>query len=360
MADIAEYGNSDSDSSDKWDGKPPADADPWCKSLFNLIERTAGLLTWWHGGADIEPNWWTENDTEFLEAEEERRGIPGGSLAPLENVAYHSDLHIEVYATGRTAKVDGLLFGKGEKIGEWDAFTLFFVNPSVSKLCTLGVGLEVYVGEYGDHEDAVVTRILRGIKAAGTAASGKMQYSYYVLLKVGATYKYAALQHVHNAGRGHRISMDGGFDIPFYNGYLQSDEPAWVPDFTPKSVSAVAKEAAKYVGLLAGEPKPTPAKKPKLSVHTAKRMPPPTRTSTAGGSRLGTRSVRASTHPGSYAEEDSEEGVCGLLNKAVYGTRDAAQNWEFAYVEFRLVRGFRKKGKHHRACSTIRRRIREW
>ena len=25
--------------------------------------------------------------------------------------------------------------------------------------------------------------------------------------------------------------------------------------------------------------------------------------------------------------EDSEEGMCGRLNKAMYGTRDAAQNW---------------------------------
>ena len=28
-------------------------------------------------------------------------------------------------------------------------------------------------------------------------------------------------------------------------------------------------------------------------------------------------------------EEDSEEGMCGRLLKAMYGTRDAAQNWEY-------------------------------
>ncbi len=33
-------------------------------------------------------------------------------------------------------------------------------------------------------------------------------------------------------------------------------------------------------------------------------------------------------------EEDHEEGMCGLLGKSLYGTRDAAQNWEVAYTEF--------------------------
>ena len=33
-------------------------------------------------------------------------------------------------------------------------------------------------------------------------------------------------------------------------------------------------------------------------------------------------------------EEDYEEGMCGLLHKALYGTRDAPQNWECSYAEF--------------------------
>jgi len=33
-------------------------------------------------------------------------------------------------------------------------------------------------------------------------------------------------------------------------------------------------------------------------------------------------------------EEDNQEGMCGKLVKAMYGTRDAAQNWEMEYVEF--------------------------
>ena len=33
-------------------------------------------------------------------------------------------------------------------------------------------------------------------------------------------------------------------------------------------------------------------------------------------------------------EEDNQEGMCGKLIKAMYGTRDAAQTWETGYVEF--------------------------
>jgi hypothetical protein len=38
--------------------------------------------------------------------------------------------------------------------------------------------------------------------------------------------------------------------------------------------------------------------------------------------------------------EDNEEGKCGKLLKAMYGTRDAAQNWEMEYVEFMESIGF--------------------
>ena len=40
--------------------------------------------------------------------------------------------------------------------------------------------------------------------------------------------------------------------------------------------------------------------------------------------------------------EDSEEGMCGKLNKAMYGTRDAAQNWEYAYIEWLESIAFRR------------------
>ena len=40
--------------------------------------------------------------------------------------------------------------------------------------------------------------------------------------------------------------------------------------------------------------------------------------------------------------EDYEEGMCGKLNKAMYGTRDAAQNWEHWYIEFIESIGFER------------------
>ena len=40
--------------------------------------------------------------------------------------------------------------------------------------------------------------------------------------------------------------------------------------------------------------------------------------------------------------EDNEEGECGLLEKAMYGTRDAAQNWAHEYIEFTDNDGFHK------------------
>ena len=39
-------------------------------------------------------------------------------------------------------------------------------------------------------------------------------------------------------------------------------------------------------------------------------------------------------------DEEYQPGMCGRLNKAMYGTRDAAQNWEIAYAEFMEEIGF--------------------
>ena len=39
-------------------------------------------------------------------------------------------------------------------------------------------------------------------------------------------------------------------------------------------------------------------------------------------------------------DEDYDEGKCGLMNKSMYGTRDAAQNCEEEYTEFLLSFGF--------------------
>jgi len=38
--------------------------------------------------------------------------------------------------------------------------------------------------------------------------------------------------------------------------------------------------------------------------------------------------------------EEEQEGMCGKLMKALYGTRDAAQNWEHAYINFLEKAGF--------------------
>ena len=42
--------------------------------------------------------------------------------------------------------------------------------------------------------------------------------------------------------------------------------------------------------------------------------------------------------------EDHQHGYCGKLLKAMYGTRDAASNWEQTYIEFMVDIGF-KVGK---------------
>ena len=39
-------------------------------------------------------------------------------------------------------------------------------------------------------------------------------------------------------------------------------------------------------------------------------------------------------------EEDYEEGMCGKLIKSMYGTRDAAHNWEIEYSGFMEEVGF--------------------
>jgi hypothetical protein len=41
-------------------------------------------------------------------------------------------------------------------------------------------------------------------------------------------------------------------------------------------------------------------------------------------------------------EEDAEEGMCGMLLKSMYGTRDAAQNWECSYVGAMIEMGFKR------------------
>ncbi len=42
------------------------------------------------------------------------------------------------------------------------------------------------------------------------------------------------------------------------------------------------------------------------------------------------------------SKEDYEECKCGLLRKAMYVTRDAAQSWELEYTEMMTEAGFRQ------------------
>ena len=48
-------------------------------------------------------------------------------------------------------------------------------------------------------------------------------------------------------------------------------------------------------------------------------------------------------------KEDEEEGMCGKLEKSMYGTRDAAFNWEAEYSDFMVSIGF-KKGNSVSMC----------
>ena len=51
--------------------------------------------------------------------------------------------------------------------------------------------------------------------------------------------------------------------------------------------------------------------------------------------------------------EDWEDGKCGKLLKAMCGTRDAAQNWEYAYVEALEVREERLRHVHSTWRSVV-------
>ncbi len=42
------------------------------------------------------------------------------------------------------------------------------------------------------------------------------------------------------------------------------------------------------------------------------------------------------------SNEESEEGTSGLLKKAMYGTRDAAQDWDSEYADMMAEAGFRQ------------------
>lgn len=243
----------------EWEGHVPDDALMWNKALHGLISSVYG-----DGRATgVEPEWWSENDNLFVELEEERRGLPRGALEPFLRQPYYDTLVTVEYTTGRTARVEAILYGSGEKLGEWGAFTLFYAKPSDSKqLRSLECGQRVVVGERPHEEQAIVTRILRGTKPAGRAEEARTQHCYYVMLQVSDAIKYVALQHVHYPDpaygswtefvRGGAPFIDWEWldDVAFEGGRPKVNKLA---HFKPKSVSAVAKAAAQYASKGAGK-----------------------------------------------------------------------------------------------------------
>ena len=98
---------------------------------------------------------------------------------------------VEYTTGGRTAQADAILFGSGERLGIWEAFTLlFYTKRAASGLLSLECGQEVIVGR---RTCAVVTRILRATKPVGKADEGKTQYCHYALLKVSGAFELTTL-----------------------------------------------------------------------------------------------------------------------------------------------------------------------
>ena len=295
LAALKEYDSEDEsdggEEAEEWDGSVPDDVPTWCKGLHRLITRALGDDCK-SGG---EPDWWLSCDDEVIADEEDRRELPPGSLQPFSRQPYESDVPITEYTTCRSARVDGLLFSSGELLGDWEAYTLFYAAPARGQWRSLEIGQEVQVGKYPFSEDAVVARILRGTKAAGRATEAKTQHCYYVLLKVGSDFKYAALQHV--AGNGAPTLASDWYDDIAFGGFPPTANQ--LANFRPKSVSAVAKAAAVYVKKLAGRDGVRPNKKRKAPA--------------ANGATVAKRSDRARgkavASESESDESDSEDGL---------------------------------------------------
>ena len=266
MAGMAEIGGGAVDGGDvdgaDWDGSVPSEDDddqcvrPWNVALHGIISSVFG------DGREtgFEPWWGMCNDEEFCAAEEVRRGLRHDALQPFCWVPYFQPLTTCEYTTCRNAQVEATLFGTGEVMGEWVAYTLFYAKPAQGKLRSFETGQCVCVGTYPFEDHAVFTRILRGTKRSGTAANTKTQHCYYALLKVGENFKYAAMKHVRDEYDGRsrpNISIAWCDDETAFEG-LPPDSSKQLADFTPKSVSAVAKSAALYIRALANRVKSEP------------------------------------------------------------------------------------------------------
>jgi hypothetical protein len=238
----------DPDAEERADGEEQSESgsddekNRWCEALHRLVNEVLGDCP----KRVRSSMWYYNNDDEFMEAEERRRGLLRGVLAPILRQPYYSDFKLFCdFKACKTTRGDGILFGTGEKLGEWDVFTLFFTKPQADKYYSLEVGQEVTVGKHPFTEDAVVARILRGTKSAGRAADAKTQLCYYVLLKTKTGFNYASLQHVNC-----ECVCDSGVAQAWvgdcsHEGYLPKENQ--LASFRAKSVSAVAQAAARYV-----------------------------------------------------------------------------------------------------------------
>ena len=198
LAALQEYGDNDGSEDsflDVWDGTLPPDTPEWQACLHRLIcklhdgdAREAG-----------EPDW-SGDERSFILTEEERRGLRRGALEDLICQPYLSHIDVCYYTVGRAAKVEGVLLGMGERLGAWEAFTMFY-SKDIQKMTTFTYGEKVNIVE----TNAIVVRILRGTKAAGKE---KVQHCYYVLLKVDGRFQYAALQHVRHDSHRCWIGID--------------------------------------------------------------------------------------------------------------------------------------------------------
>jgi hypothetical protein len=257
------YNDSGGEDATGWDGDVPDDAHQWCIELHAIISTV-----YCDGrGTNEEPYWWAQNDDEFVEAEEKRRELAAGTLQPFLQLPYsHNVTMSEVTShSGKKVTVVGYLFGTGEKLGDWDAFPLYFQKPDADgQLRSLQLGQTVRVGKYPFDEQVTVARILRGSKPAGTVASGKMQKCYFALVKYRGAFEYVSLQHL-------------WYEAAYFKGPERDDD--WLEDechcgdqpardqlqaagFRAKSVSAVAKAAAVFISKLSGGEKKAKSAKP--------------------------------------------------------------------------------------------------
>ena len=258
LALLQAYADSGDEDAPGWNGGVPADAHEWCSGLHNLISAIYGDAQ----DTGVEPYWYTQCDDEFIEDEEHRRGLPIGTLKPFLNLPYDHNVTMSEVNSGKKATAVGYLLGTGEKFDKWDAFPLYFQKPGADgQLRSLQQGQIVNVGEWPFHVEVTVARILRGTKAAGTAASGKMQNCYYALIKYGDAFEYVSLQHLWYKtpsitwlGLGPELA-DDWLDDMAHSGCLPVRDQLHAANAistVAKSISTVAKTAAGFISKLSG------------------------------------------------------------------------------------------------------------